>query len=114
MAYTHKISDSALSSVAVSSGNAYTDCNLLAVGDTEGMVTIMQLCDSLFKPEDQEKEIIELSFGRETIREKNLEKARNLQKKPKEEKEDDAEDEDMRKRLEAIEKEFFEKTSSDK
>jgi hypothetical protein len=97
--------------VAVSSGNQVSDSNLLAVGDTEGMITIMQLCDNLFMPMDGEKEVIELSFNRESTREKNLEKARNLSKKPKDDKGDDAEDEEMRKRLEAIEKEFFEKTS---
>lgn len=113
MAYAHKISDNALSSVAVSTGNSPAECNLLAVGDTEGMITIMQLCDSLFRPEEQEKEIIEASFMRETAREKNLEKARTLGKKKVEAQLDEGEDEEMRKRLEAIEKEFFDKTKNE-
>ncbi len=84
---------------------------MLAVRDTEVMITITQLCDNLFIPMDSEKEVIELSFNRESTLEKNLEKARNLSKKHKEDKGDDAEDEEMRKRLEAIGKEFFEKPS---
>lgn len=94
--------------------NTLSECNLLGVGDSEGIITIMQLCDSLYKPETpQEKDIIEASFLRETAREKNLDNNRRNYKAPKQEQLDEGEDEEMRKRLEDIEKDFFDKTKSE-
>lgn len=44
-----------------------------AIGDQNGTVTILELCDSLFMPQPREKEIINEMFEREFKKEKNLE-----------------------------------------
>jgi len=75
VAFTHKVGNSTLTSIMVANGPNYTmqDCNLVAVGDNEGTITLMQLCDSLYEPEQPEKLAIAAMFQREFNREKNLE-----------------------------------------
>lgn len=65
---TQKVSDSALSSISVQAQGS-----LVAVGDSEGVITLLQLCDSLTQPMPNEKNVIGQMFDRETKREKNLE-----------------------------------------
>jgi dynein intermediate chain 2 len=71
VAYTHKVSDSALSYLSVL--NKY-----LAIGDSEGTVTMMQLCESLYQGNKTEKDVMNQIFEREAKREKNLEVAKKL------------------------------------
>ena len=77
VAYTHKISDNPLTYISIQGKYA-------AIGDSEGTVTIMQLCDSLHQLQKGEKDVMLQIFEREYRREKNLEVAKRLaeQKKP--------------------------------
>lgn len=68
VAYTHKIGDVALSSIAVHPGG-----KLIAVGDVNGTVSLLEVCDSLAISQPNEKSAIGAMFERETKREKNLE-----------------------------------------
>lgn len=65
VAYSQKISDSPLTSIAQHQ-------NLVAVGDAEGTVTILQLCKPLYEPANREKEEMNKIFDREFRREKTL------------------------------------------
>merc|ERR1719213_1599175 len=69
VAYTHKVGDCALSSIA----NDATTGRLLSVGDVEGTVALMEVCDSLATPQHNEKSAIGAMLERETKQEKNLE-----------------------------------------
>eukprot|EP00921_Rhytidocystis_pertsovi_P005906 GHVQ01010093.1.p1 GENE.GHVQ01010093.1~~GHVQ01010093.1.p1 ORF type:complete len:180 (-),score=19.32 GHVQ01010093.1:191-730(-) len=68
IAYQHKVGDAALWSMSMQNQG-----ELCAVGDTEGTVTILRLCDELYVPHPTEKNAIGQMFDRETRREKNLE-----------------------------------------
>lgn len=72
VAYSHKVGDVALSTVAVQ-GNAVYGSDLFAVGDCNGMISLMQLSDGLASIQPNEKNAIGGMFERETKREKNLE-----------------------------------------
>jgi len=77
---SQKISDAPLTSVSVNSNGG-----LMAVGDSDGTITLTQLCDSLVQMAPNEKNLIGAMFDRETKREKNLEaikKAGSMAKKP--------------------------------
>jgi dynein intermediate chain 2 len=75
VAYSHKVSDSPLSSIAVSD-------RLVAVGDTQGTVSLLEVCQSLSTPQPNEKRGIDAMFEREGKQEKNLElRARELQRR---------------------------------
>lgn len=79
---SQKVSDAPLTSVSVNSNGG-----LMAVGDSDGVVTLMQLCDSLVQMAPNEKNLIGAMFDRETKREKNLEaikKAGGVAKKKEE------------------------------
>lgn len=65
---SHKVSDCALTSLGVQSQG-----NLVAVGDAEGVITLLQVCDGLCHADPREKALIGQMFERETKREKNLE-----------------------------------------
>ena len=61
---------------------------MAAIGDSEGTVSMMQLCRSLYDQtlQPKEKEIMQTIFEREFRREKNLDVARrqaDLKKPPK-------------------------------
>jgi len=66
---TQKVSNSALTSIAIPNSSG----NLMAVGDADGVITLVQLCDALVNPAPNEKNMIGHMFDRETKREKNLE-----------------------------------------
>jgi dynein intermediate chain 2 len=102
-AYTHKVGDGALSSIAVQ-GNAQAGGKLVAVGDAHGTISLLEVGNSLSELQKKEKVGISNIFERETRREKNLElrerelkraKALEEEKDRKEqcEKEADADDE---------------------
>merc|ERR1719387_2425887 len=68
VALSQKVSDASLTSV-----NVQSQGQLMAVGDSEGGITLLSLCESLVKPGPNEKNVIGAMFERETKREKNLE-----------------------------------------
>jgi dynein intermediate chain 2 len=72
VAYSHKVSDAALSSISIE-GNTQGGGKLVAVGDVNGTVSMLEVCDSLAVPQMNEKSNVNAIFERETKREKNLE-----------------------------------------
>lgn len=71
VAYSHKVGDAALSAVSVE-GNPQGGGHLVAVGDVNGTVSLLELCDSLAHAQPNEKAAIGNMFEREAKREKNL------------------------------------------
>lgn len=69
VAYSHKVGDTDLSCIAVSNQAG----RLVAVGDTNGTVSLLEVCESLAAPQTNEKTAISNMFDRETKQEKNLE-----------------------------------------
>jgi len=77
VAYSHKASDAPLSSIAVNANGKY-----VTVGDKNGTVSLLQVCDSLAIQQSNEKLAILGMFERESKREKNLElRSKELAKK---------------------------------
>lgn len=70
--YSHKVSDVALSAVSVQ-GNTQSGGKLVAVGDANGTVSLLEVCNSLSKLQPDEKASLGSMFDREARREKNLE-----------------------------------------
>ena len=97
VAYSHKIGDSALCSIAVQ-GNVRSGGKLVAVGDVDGTVALLEVCDSLAQQQANEKQALSGMFEREARREKNLETRakeiarRNKQFKDAKRKEEEAKD----------------------
>lgn len=69
---SQKVSDCALTTISLQ-GNANVPGDLCAVGDADGVITLLQFCPGLVNPGPNEKNIIGQMFDRETKREKNLE-----------------------------------------
>nr|CEL64969.1 TPA: dynein intermediate chain, putative [Neospora caninum Liverpool] len=69
--FQHKVSDAALWSIAVQSQGQH-----VAVGDSDGAVTLLELCDDLHIAGSNEKVAVGHIFERETRREKNIEQSR--------------------------------------
>merc|ERR1712048_261937 len=65
---SHKVSESALTSLSL-----HSQGTVAAVGDADGVITLLQLCDGLVAPGPNEKNVIGQIFDRETKRERNLE-----------------------------------------
>lgn len=118
VSYSHKISDAALSCISVE-GNTQGGGKLVAVGDANGTVSMLEVCDSLAKPQQNEKSTVNAIFERETKKEKNLEvrerevrraKAQEEERKRKEKEESNngEEDDEMRE----LEEQFFSTTTS--
>merc|ERR1711998_283556 len=77
--YSHKVGDTDLSCIAVSNqGGKY-----VAVGDTNGTVSLLELCDSLAAPQTNEKMAISNMFDREMKQEKYLEARERALKRAK-------------------------------
>lgn len=66
--YSTKVGESGLSSIKVQN-----DGRLVAVGSVDGSTTLLQVCNSLSTPQNNEKQSITQMFERENRREKNLE-----------------------------------------
>eukprot|EP00418_Pyrodinium_bahamense_P038092 CAMPEP_0179188344 /NCGR_PEP_ID=MMETSP0796-20121207/93476_1 /TAXON_ID=73915 /ORGANISM="Pyrodinium bahamense, Strain pbaha01" /LENGTH=498 /DNA_ID=CAMNT_0020892441 /DNA_START=90 /DNA_END=1587 /DNA_ORIENTATION=+ len=64
---TQKVSDSSLTSLSVQAQG-----QLAAVGDSDGVITLLHLCDGLVHPMPNEKALMGQILERETKREKNL------------------------------------------
>lgn len=72
VAYSHKVCDSMLSSIAVQ-GTSAGGGKLVAMGDVTGTISLLELCESLAVPQANERKAIDLMFEREMKQEKNLE-----------------------------------------
>ncbi len=69
VAYSHKVSDVALSSISVQC-NTQGGGKLVALGDVNGTVSLLEVCDSLAKPLPNEKSNVNSILERETKKEK--------------------------------------------
>ena len=115
VAFSHKVSDSMLTSLSVHNiPNNPRFGRLVAVGDADGTVTLMELCEALSvsaPPSNSEKLSITAMFEREQNREKNLQAAKRLgdvKKGVKKEEEKSARSvEKQQERLRTIEEDFF-------
>jgi len=72
VAYSHKVGDAMLTSVAVQ-GTMQQGGRLVAVGDATGTVSLLEVCESLAVQQSNERKAIDLMFEREMKQEKNLE-----------------------------------------
>ena len=72
VAYSHKVGDAMLTSVAVQ-GTTQQGGRLIAVGDVTGTVSLLEVCESLAASQSNERKAIDLMFEREMKQEKNLE-----------------------------------------
>ena len=72
VAYSHKVGDASLSTISIQ-GNMQGGGKLVAVGDVNGTVSLLEVCDSLAHQQSNEKAAINNMLERETRREKNLE-----------------------------------------
>lgn len=119
VAYTHKVGDAMLSSISVQ-GQAqagHGGSRLVAVGDVEGTVSLLEVCESLAISQANEKKAIEAMFDREQKQEKNLEirerdlkraKAQEAEAKNREGQEKkDAKDEKMEALLRKVDADFL-------
>jgi len=70
---THKVSDNSLTCMNVEKSGQF-----IAVGDSDGVITLLSLCDGLVQMQPNEKNHIGLMFEREAKREKNLEQIKKL------------------------------------
>lgn len=74
VAYSHKVSDVALSSISIQGNMQNGGGKLVAVGDVNGTVSLLEVSDNLAVCQASEKVAIGLLFDRESKREENLEK----------------------------------------
>jgi len=74
VAYSQKISDAVLTSIQVNGSMA-------AIGDSDGTVSILNMCRTLWETNPKEKDIMSAIFERETKREKNLDTAKRQAEK---------------------------------
>ena len=86
VAFSHKVSTAPLTSIKINysgSGNQITGGKVAAIGDEDGTVTILELCESLYTMQKNERDIMTDIFTREMTKEKNLEALRRLQEMEK-------------------------------
>jgi len=65
---SQKVSESALTTMSIQAQGQFA-----VVGDADGVITLLQLCDGLYTPAPNEKNLIGQMLERETKRERNLE-----------------------------------------
>jgi len=111
VAYSQKVSDAVLTSISVNGSMA-------AIGDSDGTVSMMSLCRTLYDQtlQPKEKEIMQQIFEREYRREKNLEQAKKqaeLKKPVKEKSNKDKIAQRLEKQLKDIETGFFSAVADD-
>ena len=122
VAYSHKVSDAALSSISID-GTTQGGGKLVAVGDANGTVSMLEVCDSLAVPQLNEKSAVNAMLERETKRERIFEvrerevkraKAQEEERKRREEKEAEGESNDKdAEAMRQLEEEFFRLTKDD-
>ena len=78
--YSHKVGDIPLSAISIQ-GNSQGGGRLTAVGDANGMISLMEVSEGLAMSQSNEKAAISGMFERETKREKNLEMRLKEQKR---------------------------------
>ena len=82
VAYSHKVCERPLSSISVSPNSSGAPGRLVATGDVDGTVYVLQVCESLAQLQSNEKLAIGGMLDREMKREKNLEsRAKELRRK---------------------------------
>lgn len=83
VAFTHKVSDTALTCIKLNYhiNNHPSAGKYCAIGDQDGTVTLIELCDSLYQMQPREKDIISEMFERESKKEKMLEQMKRLMEK---------------------------------
>ena len=121
-AYSHKVSDAALSSIGVE-GSAQQGGKLVAVGDVHGTVSLLEVCDALATPQPNEKAVVNAMLERETKREKNLgvreletrrAKAQEEERKRRAQHEEGAQEEERKdEAMRELEREFFDSVGLD-
>jgi dynein intermediate chain 2 len=99
VAYSHKVGNAVLSSIGIQENG-----KLVAVGDVNGAVHLLEVCESLASPRPNEKSTINAVFERETKREKNLEIREKEMKRAKLVEEDRVKQEATEKESESSEK----------
>jgi dynein intermediate chain 2 len=105
--YSHKIGNASLSSIGIQ-GNVQSGGKLVAVGDSNGSVNLLEVCNSLAVPQNGEKAAINAMFERESRREKNLEireremKKAKVQAEEKAKNEESGKDKDRNEEMDAI------------
>lgn len=117
VALSHKLGDTGLSSISVHKRGA-----LLAIGDDQGTVSLLEVSDSLSRGNPNEKLAMSSMFERETQREKNLialakeQKRREIQaqKEKKRNEDDKTADTKMEELLLKLDKEFLELAATKK
>jgi dynein intermediate chain 2, axonemal len=72
--YSHKIADAPLSCISVQGSAQSGGGRLVAIGDTTGTVSLMEVSENLATVQPNEKLLIAAMFDRESKREENLEK----------------------------------------
>ena len=118
IAFSHKVSDKVLTNVTIQNQpNAGKYGSLVGVGDSEGTVTLIELCDSLSTLQSNEKTAIKNMFEREYTREKNLRAAKRQAEGKKTAKKDDVKEngvnDKLQEELRKLEEAFFEKVGVD-
>jgi dynein intermediate chain 2 len=123
VAYCHKVSDVALSSISVDGTAQQGGGKLVAVGDVNGTVSMLEVCDSLALPQLNEKSAVNAMLEREAKRERIFDvrerevkraKAQEEERKRKEEKEAEGETNDKDSgAMRQLEEEFFRMTKED-
>jgi dynein intermediate chain 2 len=116
VAYSHKVSDAALSSISID-GTTQGGGKLVAVGDANGTVSMLEVCDSLAVPQLNEKSTVNAMLERETkrerifeVREREVKRAKAQEEERKRREEREAEGDSKDKDAEAmrqLEEEFF-------
>jgi len=91
IAYSHKVCDAELSSIAIqpgATGGGNAGGRYVAVGDVNGTVSLLELCPSLAESQSSEKQAISAMFDRELKQGKNLEaRERDLRRAKQQEQE---------------------------
>ena len=112
IAYSHKVGDCMLTTINVQSNiNASKFGSLVAIGDAEGTVTLIELCESLYVPQSNEKLSIKQMLEREYTREKNLKAAKRQNEGKRSAKRDETlvqkQKEKLAERIRKMETDFF-------
>lgn len=115
--YSHKVADVPLSCISVQGSAQSGGGKLVAVGDANGTVSLLELSDNLAVTQPNEKLLIGAMFDRESKREENLEKraialarAAKLQKpvEPKEgNNEEEVKDPELEETLKGVDRQFI-------
>lgn len=86
VAFSHKVSNAPLTCIKINytgAGNQIAGGKIAAIGDEDGTVTILELCESLYTMQKNERDVMNEIFNREMVKEKNLEALRRYQEMEK-------------------------------